>query len=204
MTATADTTDRIVTAAAALFAERGYTATTTRAIAERAEVNEVTLFRHFGSKLGVLRALGERFEASSATRSLRELPDPADARGTLLALARAEMAESLANGGVALRLAFDAASVPELRDLMGEGPGENFRLLSEFMAAQQAVGRIRADVAPEVLAEAFSALTASYVMYRMVMGVIEIPEAGADDETVERLFDVFWSGASVKSSEVDA
>ena len=42
--------ERILRAAAALFADTGYRGATTRRIAERAAVNEVTLFRHFGSK----------------------------------------------------------------------------------------------------------------------------------------------------------
>lgn len=201
MTATKDTAERMVTAAASLFAERGYSATTTRAIAERADVNEVTLFRHFGNKAGVLKALGERYAQSSATRALHTLPDPADARATLLALARGEIADSMANGGVALRLAFDATSVPEIRDLMGEGPGESFALLAGYMAEMQTAGQIRDDVPPQVLAEAFSALTSSYVMYRMVMGVIDAPDSAVDDATIAQLFDVFWSGVSTRGGE---
>jgi len=37
-----------------LFAAQGMTETTTREIAELAEVNEVTLFRHFGNKHNLL------------------------------------------------------------------------------------------------------------------------------------------------------
>ncbi len=48
---------RLTIAALELFIEQGIPATTTRAIAERAEVNEVTLFRHFGNKNGLLLAI---------------------------------------------------------------------------------------------------------------------------------------------------
>jgi AcrR family transcriptional regulator len=48
---------RLATAALELFIEQGIPATTTRAIAERAEVNEVTLFRQFGNKNGLLLAI---------------------------------------------------------------------------------------------------------------------------------------------------
>jgi len=48
-----DTETKILTAAAELFSERGYAGTTTRAIAGRAGVNEVTLFRRFENKAGV-------------------------------------------------------------------------------------------------------------------------------------------------------
>ena len=42
--------DRILEAAALVYAETGFRGATTRRIAERAGVNEITLFRHFGSK----------------------------------------------------------------------------------------------------------------------------------------------------------
>lgn len=55
-----DTKDRITKAALAVFSVRGYASATTRQIAEEAGVNEVTLFRHFGSKENLLTAVIER------------------------------------------------------------------------------------------------------------------------------------------------
>ncbi len=51
------TRQRIVNTALDLFARQGITETTTRQIADRAEINEVTLFRHFGNKHGLLLAV---------------------------------------------------------------------------------------------------------------------------------------------------
>jgi AcrR family transcriptional regulator len=50
------TRTRLIDAALELFAANGVTETTTKAVAELAQVNEVTLFRHFGSKHGLLLA----------------------------------------------------------------------------------------------------------------------------------------------------
>lgn len=61
-----DTRCRLIKAALEEFAQCGYKGTSTRAITERAGVNEVTLFRHFGSKLGLLQAAV--FEAFEQTR----------------------------------------------------------------------------------------------------------------------------------------
>jgi AcrR family transcriptional regulator len=44
---------RMLSAARDVFAERGYAGATTKQIAERAQVGEVLLFRHFGSKAGL-------------------------------------------------------------------------------------------------------------------------------------------------------
>ena len=61
-----DTEERILEAATAVFAREGVSGATTRAIARRARVNEVTLFRHFKSKNELLqRVIGQscrRFE----------------------------------------------------------------------------------------------------------------------------------------------
>ncbi|MDP8966191.1 MAG: TetR family transcriptional regulator [Cyanobacteriota bacterium] len=50
---------RLINAALELFSSQGVTETTTRQIAELAQVNEVTLFRQFGSKQGLLLAVIE-------------------------------------------------------------------------------------------------------------------------------------------------
>ncbi|MCV7281775.1 TetR/AcrR family transcriptional regulator [Mycolicibacterium flavescens] len=48
--------DRLLKAAHELFTDLGYRATTTKEIAARAQVAELTLFRHFGSKVEVFEA----------------------------------------------------------------------------------------------------------------------------------------------------
>jgi AcrR family transcriptional regulator len=47
--------DQLLDAAARLYAEAGYRGATTRRIATQAGVNEITLFRHFGSKDVLIR-----------------------------------------------------------------------------------------------------------------------------------------------------
>jgi AcrR family transcriptional regulator len=52
-----NTSERILEAFTELFRNYGYKGATTRAVAERAGVNEVTIFRHFGNKKGIMDAL---------------------------------------------------------------------------------------------------------------------------------------------------
>lgn len=59
---TNSTRQRLIQAALELFISRGVSSTTTRQIAELAEVNEVTLFRHFGNKNGLLLAVIQESE----------------------------------------------------------------------------------------------------------------------------------------------
>jgi len=196
MCAARDTVDKVLQAATELIAERGYAATTTRAIAERAGVNEVTLFRRFDSKLGILKALGEQWAQEQAVAVVEAIADPSDVRGTLTELARRDILSASRNGGAALRLAFEAQSVPEVGALLAEGPRKNMEGLAAYMRSRQEAGDLRADLEPEVLAEAFFSLTSSYVMYRYVMGSGVKPEDPTTDTTVEQLIDLFWSGAA--------
>ncbi|MBM7505118.1 TetR/AcrR family transcriptional regulator [Agromyces aurantiacus] len=75
------TRTRILDAAERLFAERGYDATPTSAIAHAAEVPKGLLFYHFPAKTDLLRALiGERLDLDPIdTTSLVALGDPARA-----------------------------------------------------------------------------------------------------------------------------
>lgn len=60
-----DTSKNILHAARDLFAEKGFSNITTRQIARRAGVNEVTLFRHFGTKAALYEAIFEHFGSTS-------------------------------------------------------------------------------------------------------------------------------------------
>lgn len=68
-----DVRDRILQAAALVFADAGFRGATTRRIAQEAGVNEVTLFRHFGSKQ---RLLAAALQAAHTPARTAGLPDP--------------------------------------------------------------------------------------------------------------------------------
>ncbi len=68
--------DQLLVAAAKVYAEGGYHGATTRRIAAAAGVNEITLFRHFGSKEVLLREALARCQGEGAV-PLPEAPsDP--------------------------------------------------------------------------------------------------------------------------------
>ena len=73
-----DIREKILEAASRIYSECGFRGTTTRRVAQEAGVNEVTLFRHFGSKEVLIReAVHAGWERVEITR-LPEVPvDPA-------------------------------------------------------------------------------------------------------------------------------
>ena len=70
--------DQLLHAAARIYAESGYRGATTRRIATAAGVNEITLFRHFGSKDALIREAIVQAGTSDLPELLPEHPrDPA-------------------------------------------------------------------------------------------------------------------------------
>jgi AcrR family transcriptional regulator len=94
----------VIDAARALFAQRGYAATTIEAISEAADTPQPTIYRLFGSKLGIVKAVidvsiaGDDDAVSMVDRPpVRELlaePDPRDRLARFAALLRGLMARA--------------------------------------------------------------------------------------------------------------
>lgn len=84
--------NRILLAAQEIFSERGFTATSMNAVAERAAVSKLTAYRHFGSKDELFTAaVTARCETMLAGTS--ETPtQSSDARDALIAFGRAFLA----------------------------------------------------------------------------------------------------------------
>lgn len=72
----ADKRARLMEAAAVLFAERGYAATTTADVARRAGVSEGIVFHHFGSKADLLEAVAADYGQGLAQAMFAVAPAP--------------------------------------------------------------------------------------------------------------------------------
>jgi AcrR family transcriptional regulator len=102
-----ETRARILDAAARAYAQSGYQGCTTRAIATAAGVNEVTLFRVFGSKEALLEAA---IASCAPGEAISPLPDvPADPRAELTAWCTTEI-ERLRASRTLLRRCFAEGS----------------------------------------------------------------------------------------------
>ena len=96
-----DTRAKLRNAAVELIAERGFRGATTKLIAERAGVNEVTLFRHFGNKYGLVLA-AFRYSTKDINQVVSE--PSGDLEGDLVRLARAYTTLTMSNRGAVTRL----------------------------------------------------------------------------------------------------
>ena len=90
--------DKLLTAAARVYAEAGFRGSTTRRIAIEAGLNEVTIFRLFGSKAALLN---EAVRYSSATEVAHLLPaQPRDPERELTAWASVQLDLLRAHGSL--------------------------------------------------------------------------------------------------------
>ena len=65
--------DEILNAAAGVFAQHGFRGSTTRRIADAAGVNEITIFRQFGSKEALMREAMQHMTQSAGLAALPEV-----------------------------------------------------------------------------------------------------------------------------------
>ncbi|HEV3049135.1 MAG TPA: TetR/AcrR family transcriptional regulator [Longimicrobium sp.] len=121
--------DRLLHAALRVFEEAGSRGATTRRIAAEAGVNEITLFRHFGSK-SVL--LSEALAAANRQPVETGLPaDPRDPEAELLAWSRAGYAHLRRHAAMIRTTLGELAEAPDAARCVADNP---MRVHSELLA----------------------------------------------------------------------
>ena len=164
------THQRLLEAAARVFARSGLEGATTREIAREAGVNEVTLFRHFHSKEKLLTAVVQRTldqqDAALTTPLASTLhphpgtaPAPSDLRADLLEYAR-RYEQFLQSNMPLLRTMIGEIhrySAHEVRVLKSIFAPLKAELLTTVETAQRA-GKLRPGIDPTVVADAFGGM----------------------------------------------
>ena len=189
-----DTRLRIIQAALTLFGQVGYAQTTTRAIAKEAGVNEVTLFRHFGSKKNLLSACVESMNAGgfAATFETELCGEYAE---DVRRMAARQMRDTLEHMELLRMLICDARHVPELREAMIHGGSSNFARLRDFFQRQMEAGVVRSDVAPEALVMAFDSLfSTQLILENLFEGSFSPSGTYTQENAVDALVQIFVRG----------
>lgn len=162
-----DIRDRLLDAAARLYAEGGFRGTTTRRIAQEAGVNEITLFRHFGSKTALLQAALEQARLLGHDVPLPE--EPGDPARELLAWSREHLAR-LRERRAMIRTCL--AECEEHRGIVppqGSGPARAAHALGRYLERLRAQGRAARDFDPAVAATMLMGTLFADAMGRDVM-----------------------------------
>lgn len=168
---------RIIEAAARVYAAHGYRGATTRRIAEEAGVNEVTLFRQFGSKSALLDAM---VEASLDLRFVALPPVPADPEAELTLWVAVQMADIASKRDLLRQVMREVSEHPDHATCAGKGPAAAAEQLRDYVIQLRRIGWLDTD--PHT--EATAAEVASGVTMLMAAFFVD----GMDREMMPQLF----------------
>ncbi|HNT75073.1 MAG TPA: TetR/AcrR family transcriptional regulator [Anaerolineae bacterium] len=191
MPAEDDTRQRILEAAAQVFSARGYAGATTRALAAAAGVNEVTLFRHFGTKQGLFQAVVEQFSAVPGLAA-RAAQLTGDYRADLTRIAQHYLAMLHRNRRAILMTMTEAQRQPEIRPVIAATPARQRAMLAGYLRQQIANGIARDLPNPELTAQAFFGMFFEYSLAQL----LDEPGAPqpADEDVIAEFVDMFVRG----------
>jgi len=150
-----DTKIRILDAALALISKDGFKATTTKAIAEVADVNEVTLFRNFESKEKLFLAVIDR-EAMVRFDIIKHDIEPSGNLVEELAMIGTFMTKSMVGKANIFKLmVIEVNRYPEIFDHIRAVPMAAITMLEKYFDKAKEKGLVRKDIDSEVMAVTF-------------------------------------------------
>jgi AcrR family transcriptional regulator len=186
--------ERILEAAARVYSKHGFRGATTRLIAAEAGVNEVTLFRTFGSKGALLEAV---LEANDECDRVDPLPDvPVHPENELTEWVSAHLEGVKALRPMLIHAISELDERPEVADFACRGRVEVHALLEQYVARLQEKGLV------DPSADTFAAVTMliSSVMGD-AMGRPMSPESfPPDDEAARRYVRCFLRALGASSA----
>jgi AcrR family transcriptional regulator len=179
-----ETYQRIIDAAARIFAEKGFSGATTRTIAAAANVNEVTLFRHFGNKKKLYEEMVRQNSALPGLAAAIETQMSGDLHHDLQLLAKQFLGLMLKRRQEILSSLCEAERQPELRPLIGVIPQQQRLILSDYLRMQMIRGSLR-EIDAEMAAQA---LLGSLLAYSISQSLLPKEMTERPIEEVAALF----------------
>ena len=180
---------QILDAVVQVVGERGYAGATTREIARAAGINEVTLFRRFGSKAQLLSAALNR-EVDAFFEDLGPL-HTGDLEADLVRIVRRYRAVASRFGALAPVILAEGRSEPELAEVM-RIPHRMMAAIAEVLMRYQLDGQLQVEHPMDGIASLIGPILVRAMMSRAA--AIEMPPV-APEVHVER----FLRGFSTRS-----
>jgi len=178
-----DIRDRILDAAKRVYEQHGFRGATTRLIAIEAGVNEVTIFRTFGSKAALFEALMQTHVSQSP---IPPLPDnPADPEHDLTEWVTSVLTHMRENRAL-IRTSFgEIEERPEAAICMCEGPNCAGMLLTDYVLRLQSLGLADKDGdIPTTVAMLMSSMFGDAISRDIMPNTFPQPESEAPQKYV--------------------
>ncbi|ASS67570.1 MULTISPECIES: TetR/AcrR family transcriptional regulator [unclassified Paenibacillus] len=194
MSAHPTTSEKILLAAITLMAEKGYDGTTTREIALAAGVNEVTLFRHFGTKEKLLEAAFSQFHYGNEMTKLFSEGLKGNLYEDLLTLSRTY--HSLMNRNrnlISIALKGSHTLPDSVLQEASRNPKQLKNLLADYLTKMSSEGKA-ASSNPEI--QALSFMWMNYGAFISTLNAKEAVSEAARDEFIEESVHLFAKALS--------
>jgi len=181
----------LITAAASLFAAKGFNGTTTKAIANAAGVSEALLFKHFPTKRALYGAiLAETVTLDELMDAVEESAKKRDDRRVFTLIARFRIRPGVDSTLLRLLL-FSALEGHELSEMFfGKHHRVFYDHLATYIRTRVSEGAFR-KVDPLLAARAFIGMV---VHHRLLHEIFDVPMHRSHDETVATYVDLFLGG----------
>lgn len=153
---------RILEAATESFQTLGYARTTTQAIAAKAGVAEVTLFRHFGDKQKLFQAIVQQIGGGTGIDKL-EAHFTYDLETDLQLITQHVLAFFLAQQNAIRTLMFESIHFPEIREALAQNPRGMIQLLERYFQKQIEEQRLQ-HPHPQALVQVFLSTLFGYAV----------------------------------------
>ena len=183
---------QIIEAAAQQFADLGYKRATTRKIALAADVTEVTLFRHFGSKQNLFTAVLNQYALQPDSGGMCEMVLGEDYRQDMLQMGQYTMRIMQERRDAMRMMLCEAAHFPELQEVLGQAPRQMRDMIANYLQQRIEAGDI-VPRDPHVMAQGFLGF---FFSYTMAFGFLDQAMAleSSLDEMVAEFVDLFVQG----------
>jgi TetR/AcrR family transcriptional regulator len=192
-TSAAERQASIISAAASLFAAKGFNGTTTREIAQKAGISEALVFKHFPTKRALYAAiLAEKVQLSQLMDSVEAAAEKRDDAEVFRLIARFRIYRG-ADPTLLRLLLFSALEGHELSDMFFRNRHRVFyEYLAGYIRRRTEEGAFR-PVDPLLAAQSFIGII---VYHRILHEIFKVPLHCSPEEAVAGYVEVFLTGLS--------
>lgn len=160
------TKDKIIEATVELINEKGYKGATTKEIAEKAGLNEVTLFRHFGNKKGIVEAIIQKYDSIDLFEDTFEKKIIWEVESDLKMLVKEYQYLLDQKKTVILLSLKEAGKFPDLDALINNIPQKYIEILENYFDKMIEKGKIK-NIDPSVVATNFVFINFGYFLMKI-------------------------------------